>query len=65
MTASAPDDVSMGGARLTFRSALDVPECRIASYKNGPDRKAKLPRMQERNVVGVEFSGETKMSMHL
>jgi hypothetical protein len=56
----------MGGARLTFRSALDVPECVELRLTRTAQTARQCPVVwRERNVVGVEFLGEAKMSMHL
>jgi hypothetical protein len=60
------EDASTGGARLTLRSALDLPE-RFDLRLTKSAQAAKHCRVvwREGNAVGVEFLAESKMSTHL
>jgi hypothetical protein len=60
------EDASMGGARLTFRSAQDIPErFELRLTKTAQTEKRCRAVWRERNVIGVEFLGESKMPIHL
>jgi hypothetical protein len=60
------DEASMGGARLTLRSVLNIPESfELRLTKTAQTAKQCRVVWREHNVVGVEFLGESRIPMHL